>query len=158
MKKTIMGNAVKQKNDDDSNEDWLNIETLVDVEITSEAKEYPIESALLIGDNQGWRAGRAGEQTVRLRFKQSQALQSIMLKFEELKLERTQEYRLSCTDESGIIHEIVRQQWNFSPMGSTKQVENHIINLDKVNLIELIITPDINRTDSYATLQALRIS
>jgi hypothetical protein len=41
--------------------------------------------------------------------------------------------------------EIVRQQWNFSPGGSTTEFEDHMVNLDHVSALELAIRPDNGR-------------
>ena len=37
-------------------EGWLDLNTAAVVEVTSEDKDYPVESALLSGETQGWRA------------------------------------------------------------------------------------------------------
>lgn len=37
-------------------QDWLNVEALAEVEISSEDAAHPIESALLPGGGSGWRA------------------------------------------------------------------------------------------------------
>ena len=44
---------------------WLDVESAAVVEVTSEAKEYPIESALVSGEMRGWRAADPGTQTIR---------------------------------------------------------------------------------------------
>jgi hypothetical protein len=46
-------------------EGWLDIEGAAVVEVTSEEKEYPVESALVSGETQGWRAAESGSQTSR---------------------------------------------------------------------------------------------
>ena len=46
--------------------DWLNVEGLAEVEITSEDAAHPIELALLPGQVSGWRAAGPGKQTIRL--------------------------------------------------------------------------------------------
>ena len=47
-------------------QEWLNVEGLAEVEITSEDGAHPIESALLPGRASGWRAGwRAFEALAR---------------------------------------------------------------------------------------------
>jgi len=45
---------------------WLDLEDLVEVEVTSEDRAWPIESALLPGGDRGWRAPGSGLQTIRL--------------------------------------------------------------------------------------------
>ena len=49
-------------------EGWLELDRAVAVEVTSEAKEYPVESALVLGEMRGWRADASGTQTIRLIF------------------------------------------------------------------------------------------
>ncbi len=46
-------------------EGWLDIERAAVVEVTSEEKGYPVESALVSGETQGWRAADSGSQTIR---------------------------------------------------------------------------------------------
>ena len=86
------------------------------VEITSEHKDYPVESAFVSGEAQGWRAAETGRQTIRLVFDQPQRLKQISLIFEEKDTARTQEFVLRWSADGGnSFREIVRQQWNFSP-------------------------------------------
>jgi len=101
---------------------WLDIEGIVEVEITSEDATHPIESALLPGRTSGWRASGPGKQTIRLLFGRPQALRRIWISFVEPHTERMQEYVLRWSpDEGRSYHEIVRQQWNFSPLGATSE-------------------------------------
>ena len=64
-------------------QDWLNMEGLAEVEITSEDAAHPIESALLPGRASGWRAAGPGKQTIRLLFANPQRLRRIWLNFVE---------------------------------------------------------------------------
>ncbi|MGD1096295.1 MAG: hypothetical protein ABSB35_30420 [Bryobacteraceae bacterium] len=74
--------------------DWLDLEQIVEVEVTSEDPEWPIQFAFNVGEERGWRAGDPGEQTIRLRFDQPLRLQRIRLRFVETETERTQEFCL----------------------------------------------------------------
>jgi hypothetical protein len=87
---------ITQKPQDSSspNEDWLDLESAAVVEVTSEDKGYPIESALVSGETQGWRAADSGTQTIRLVFDVPQRIRRIWLVFEETEAERTQEFVL----------------------------------------------------------------
>jgi len=40
--------------------------------------------------------------------------------------------------------EIVRQHWNFSPPNSIREVEEYRVELSGVNVLELVIVPDIS--------------
>ena len=59
MRKQIIGE--KQEKTASADQDWLNVEGLAEVEITSEDAAHPIESALLPGQASGWRAAEARE-------------------------------------------------------------------------------------------------
>src|SRR5512145_546868 len=80
---------------------WLNVDDLVEVEITSENVAHPIEAALLPGHASGWRAAEPGRQTIRLFFAHPQLLRRIWLKFVEPLTERTQEYVLRWSPDGG---------------------------------------------------------
>src|ERR1039458_8812754 len=97
-------------------EGWLDLDGAAMVEVTSEDKQYPVESALVSGEMRGWRAAGSGSQTLRLIFDKPQRLKRIALVFEETEIERTQEFVLRWSSDGGrSFREIVRQQWNFSP-------------------------------------------
>jgi hypothetical protein len=140
-------------------QDWLNVEGLAEVEITSEDGAHPIESALLPGRTSGWRAAVPGKQTIRLVFAQPQRLQRIWLNFVEPRTERTQEYVLRWSPDSGqSFREIVRQQWNFSPQGATSETEDHHVELPAVTVLELSILPDTSGGNAFASLAQLRLA
>ena len=138
---------------------WLNIEGLVEVEITSEDAAHPIESALLPGGTSGWRAAEPGQQTIRLLFKQPQPLRRIWMNFVEPQTQRTQEYVLRWSSDNGqSFREIVRQQWNFSPPSTTNEVEDHRVNLSAATMLELNIKPDISGVPAFASLAQMRLA
>jgi len=140
-------------------QDWLNVEELAEVEITSEDAAYPIEGALLSSGVSGWRAGEAATQTIRLHFIHPQRLRQIWLKFEETSQERTQEYVLRWSADRGqSFKEIVRQQWNFSPQGATVETEDHHVELPAATVLELVIIPDTRGGQAVASLEHLRLA
>ena len=129
------------------------------MEITSEDPAHPIESALLPGGTSGWRAAGPGEQTIRLRFTHPQAVHRIWLEFVEPDVERTQEFVLRWSPDGGhTVHEVVRQQWNFSPHGATGQTEDLRVDLPDVTVLELSIVPDIGGGTAHASLARLRLA
>jgi hypothetical protein len=158
-KRIITGIPSSPDNDERSPTSWLNLDALADVEITSESGEHPIEAALLSNTQRGWRAAKPGKQTIRLLFKQPQDLHRIHLIFLETAIQRTQEYQLRWSADNGRTwHEIVRQQWNFSPDGSTRETEDYMVALSGVTELELNITPDINGERAFASLEKLRVA
>lgn len=139
--------------------DWLDLENLAEVEITSEDPAHPVESALLSGGTSGWRAAGPGEQTIRLLFAHPQPVHRIWLEFTEPDVERTQEFVLRWSPDGGrTLHEVIRQQWNFSPHGATAQTEDLTVHLTGVTLLELSIVPDINTGPAHASLARLRLA
>jgi len=138
--------------------EWLNMEGLAEVEITSEDASHPIESALLLGHASGWRAAGPGKQTIRLLFAYPQRLRRIWLNFVEPRTERTQEYVLRWSPDGGqSFRETVRQQWNFSPQGTTSETEDHHVELPAVTVLELSIMPDTSGGNAFASLAQLRL-
>ena len=139
--------------------EWLNMEELAEVEITSEDPAHPIESALLPGRATGWRAAGPGEQKIRLLFAYPQRLRRIWLNFVETRTERTQEYVLRWSQDGGqSFREIVRQQWNFSPQGATNETEDLHVELPAVTVLELNIIPDTSGGNAFASLAQLRLA
>src|SRR5207237_5933902 len=103
-------------------EGWLDVQRAAIVEITSEEKDYPVESAFVSGEAQGWRAAEPGPQTIRLVFDQPQRLKRISLVFEEKETTRTQEFVLRWSGDGGnSFREIVRHQGNFSPPATIRE-------------------------------------
>jgi hypothetical protein len=140
-------------------ESWLNLDGAAVVEVTSEDTDYPVEAALVSGQTRGWRSADAGAQTIRLVFDESQTLKRIALVFEENDIERTQEFVLRWSgDYGGSFQEIVRQQWNFSPPNSIRDIEEYRVELSGVNVLELVIVPDISGGAVRASLKTLRLS
>src|SRR6059058_6061001 len=140
-------------------EGWLDLDGAAVVEVTSEEKDYPVESALVSGGTQGWRAASPGTQTIRLLFDQPQRLRRISLVFEESETERTQEFVLRWSPDGGhSFREIVRQQWNFSPPNTIREVEEYRVKISDVMVLELVIVPNISRGAARASLKSLRLS
>ena len=140
-------------------ENYLDVERMASVEVTSEEKGYGIESALVSGGTQGWRAATPGTQTIRLIFDEPQELRRISLIFEENELKRTQEFVLRWSlDRGRSFHEIVRQQWNFSPPETTLESEEYKVEPSDVTELELTIAPDISGGTARASLKSLRLS
>jgi len=138
---------------------WLNLETIATVEMTSEDANHPIEMALTSDKHTGWRASEAGKQMIRFVFTEPREIKLIKLCFLELTQERTQEYVLRYSADQGqSSHEIVRQQWNFNPEGANTEIEEHLLDLQNVSLLELIIIPDIAGGDVKASLQTLLVA
>jgi hypothetical protein len=139
-------------------DEWLDFEKVATVEITSEDPKFPIESALATREGPGWRAAERGQQVIRLVLENPRALRRIRLEFSEAENLRTQEFTLRWSRAGGPLTEIVRQQWSFSPQGSTSEVEDYQVDLDSVSILELALKPDLTPENAFATLAAWRVS
>jgi hypothetical protein len=137
---------------------WLDLESLAQVEITSEETGHPIDSALTSSAGLGWLASENGKQTIRLLFDEPQAIGHIHLVFEEERHDRTHEFVLRWSKDGGRSYrEILPQQCTFSPPGATREVEDYTVNLDGVMALELTIVPDLGGGDARASLISLRL-
>lgn len=157
MRKRIVGPHYSQQAGQ-SDKGWLDLERIATVEVTSEDPNFPIESALGLNDGQGWRASQGGEQQIRIIFDTPVSVHRMELRFHEAAYERTQEFTLRWSRESGgPPTEIVRQQWNFNPTSSTMEIEHYVVDLDVVSILELAIRPDLHRPEAIATLASWRM-
>lgn len=142
-----------------ADKDWLDLEGRAQVEVSSEDAAYPIESALLTNTGSGWRATQPGKQTVRLLFDRPQEIRSIRLVFQENEQQRTHEFVLRWSPDSGQSYrEIARQQYNFSPPGTTRELEDYTVELHGMTTLELIIVPDISGGSAHASVAQLRLA
>ena len=117
----------------------------------------PIEGALTLNRQAGWRAAGPGVQTIRLLFDGPVSLRYIQLRFDEANRERMQEFTLRWSSARRCSERIVSQRWNFSPAGSTVEVEEYAVNLKEVSVVELEIEPDVGRGIAPATLTSWRL-
>ena len=141
-----------------TDQSWLDLGSLATVEVTSETKDRPVESALLLNESRGWRAALPGAQIIRLLFDHPLRVKRISLVFEETENTRTQEFVLRWSSDLGrSFREIVRQQWNFSP-GTVREVENYSVDLFDVTVMELEIVPDKSGGQAQASLASLRLA
>jgi hypothetical protein len=160
MQKEIIGQGMKPEKSHEGVQ-WLDLESMARVQLTSEDPSFPIENALSTNperNEMGWRAAAAGPQTIALVFTVPTHLRRIFAHFIEREMERGQEFVLRYSSAKETDREIVRQQWTFSPTGSAQEMEDYAVDLDGVTKLELVIDPDRGRGQSVATLQALRLA
>lgn len=139
--------------------DWWDLEDMAQVELTSEDPARPVEGALLPRSGSGWQAAEPGAQSIRLLFHQPQRLRRIRLRFDESGTGRTQEFALRWSPDGGrSFQDLVRQQYTFSPDGSTSEVEDLNVDLASVTVLELTIIPDQGRGQARASLAEWRLA
>lgn len=138
---------------------FLDLDRLTQVEISSECPEHPIESALVAETESGWQAASPGQQTIRLIFDQPQTIKHIYLRFDEQEQSRTQEFVLLWRlDNENSFREILRQQFHFSPPLTTQEIEDYAVDLKQLKALELKIIPDISGGEACAKLTRLRLA
>lgn len=156
MQKRLVSAATQLRVEDDA---WLELENVAQVELTSEDADHPVEGALLAGVSPGWLAGEPGTQSIRLLFHQPQRLRRIRLRFDEPKADRTQEFSMRWSPDGGrSFQHLVRQQYTFSPQGSTTELEDLNVDLGGVTALELTIIPDQGQGQAHASLAEWRIA
>src|ERR1700679_2646474 len=159
MRKSVIsdsGSATK----DSPQAEWKDLESIAQVEISSENTQFPIEHALGKAKTTGWRAAKTGPQVIRLLFDAPQTIRRIHLHFVE-QAERSQEFAVFA-GWSGEMREVVRQQWAFAPHGSTEEIEDYAVELDGIRTLELRIDPDRShdskQSQHYASLESMRLA
>jgi hypothetical protein len=157
MRKTVIDPATLDS-EPRTEQEWFDLEKVAKVEVTSEDPSFPLESVLASGKGPGWRAAQRGKQIIRIIFDKPTRLRRIRLEFSETEIARTQEFTLQWSAEpGGPFKEIVRQQWSFSPQGSTSEIEDYQVNLDSVSVLELTLKPDLTPANAFATLASWRM-
>ena len=137
----------------------IDIAAVATVLVTSEAPDHPIDLAFDYHRGPGgtrWIAGEPGEQTVILAFDAPQTINQILLEVEELEVARTQELQLSLSCDGGKTYrELLRQEFNFSPPGTTFEREKWTVTAQGVTHLRLVIKPDKGDKPCLATLTSL---
>lgn len=132
MRKSIMSISAGQTVPSSSDQ-WVDLESVASVELSSEDALHPFENALQDGKSDGWKASVPGPQVIRLSFDKPQPIRRLHLEFREDKLERSQEFAVFADSPGQERREIARQQWTFSPGGSTTETEDYMVNLPAVS-------------------------
>jgi hypothetical protein len=156
MRKSILSQPAADASLHSAHE-WLDLQELASAEISSEDAQHPFENALQEGKG-GWRAAAPGPQVIRLNFDHPQAVRRIRLEFREANRERSQEFALFATSGTDQKREVVRQQWSFSPGGSSVEVEDYSVDLPAVLSLELKIDPGRHDHQAVATLESISIA
>jgi hypothetical protein len=137
------------------------IAAIATVLVSSEDPAHPIDNAF--DDRRGlggsrWIAEQPGEQTVILAFDTPQTLRRLFLEVEEPEVSRTQEVAVSVSADGGQTYrELVRQEYNFSPPGTTHELEEWALPADAVSHLRVIIKPDKGGKPARATLTTLAL-
>jgi hypothetical protein len=140
----------------------LQIADVAMVQVTSEEAEHPIDHAFDRKRGPGatrWVAGAPGQQSVTLLFDRPQTIRQIEIEVEELAVDRTQELALSISADGGRTYrELIRQEFNFSPPGTSFERELWSVSADAVTHLRLDIKPDKGGRIGRATLTSFAVA
>jgi hypothetical protein len=135
------------------------IAAIATVWVTSEAADAPIDRAFDESRGPGgsrWVAAAPGEQRLILAFDTPQTIRTISLEVEESGVSRTQVLHLAASCDGGQFYqELRRQEFTFSPPGTTFEREEWAVTLEGVTHLQLLITPDKGGQPCRATLTSL---
>jgi len=129
------------------------------VQVTSENPMHPIDHVFDHQRGKGgsrWVAEEPGEQTLLLVFDTPQTIHRIILEIEEWEVSRTQELCLSVSHDGGQTYlELRRQEYHFSPPGTTFEQEDWAVLAEGVTHLQLWMKPDKGGKLCRATLTSL---
>lgn len=137
------------------------IAALATVSVTSEAADHPIDNAFDGRRGPGesrWMASEPGAQLLLLAFDTPQTIRAMRLEVEELDVSRTQEIHIAVSyDGAQTYQEVLRQEYNFSPPGTTFEREEWSVTAEGVTHLRLVIEPDKGGKPCRATLTSLAL-
>ena len=140
----------------------ISVADVATVQVTSEEADHPIDNAFDHNRGPGgsrWIADEPGEQTVILLFDSPQTIRQIGMEVEELAVRRTQELSVSVSSDGGRTYrELVRQEFNFSPPGTSFERELWSTPTAAVTHLRLEIKPDKGGRVGRATLTSLTLA
>lgn len=140
----------------------LDIPDIATVIVTSEEAVYPIE--LIFDGRRGlgasrWRAATPGQQSLILDFDKPQTLHQLALDIEESEISRTQVLWVSVSTDGGRSYrELIRQEYNFSPPGTTYERETWTIDTPHVTHLAIVVEPDKSGQTAYASVTSLTLT
>lgn len=136
----------------------LELERAAVVEVTSEEKEFPVESALLAGETCGWRAASPGTQTIRLVFDELQKLKHISLISRKNK--RSARKNSSCDGlriKGNRFEKLCASSGTSAHPTQFARTEEYQLELSGVTVLELTIVPDVGGGTAHASLKSMRL-
>jgi hypothetical protein len=127
--------------------------------VTSELPDHPIDHICDRQHGPGstrWIAEQPGDQTIVLVFDTAQNVNMVSLEIEETEVSRTQELTLATSRDGGHTYrELLRQEFNFSPSGTTFEHEEWRVAEEGVTNVRLWIRPDKGGKPCRASITSL---
>jgi hypothetical protein len=139
----------------------IDIATHAVVAYSSENPNHPLEHLFDGHDGPGgtyWESARPNTtEQIELGFDRPERIACLLYEVEERTRERTQEIRVEVsTDHGNSYHQVIVQDYVFSPAGSTFQREELRLSLSAITHLRLVIVPNKSGA-GIATLTSLRL-
>jgi hypothetical protein len=127
--------------------------------VASELPDHPIDHMCDGQRGPGstrWIAEQPGDQTVVLAFDTAQNISMVSLEIEETEVSRTQEVTLATSRDGGLTYrELLRQEFNFSPSGTTFEHEEWRLAAEDITNLRVWIRPDKGGKPCRASITSL---
>jgi hypothetical protein len=137
------------------------IAALATIWVTSESADHPIDHAFDPQQGPGgthWVAAQPGDQVLLLAFDTAQTIRRVSIEIEEEEVSRTQELELAVSCDGGQTYQTLRRQdYTFSPPGTTFEREDWALRVEGVTHLYVRITPDKGGRPCRATLTSLTL-
>jgi len=137
----------------------LDIEAIATVHVTSAEPDHLITNVFDRSRGLGgsrWVAQKSGEQSLVLTFHTPQTIRRIDLEIEEQEVSRSQELWLCVSHDNGHTYQnLLRQEYNFSPPGTTFEREQWLVTAQEVTHLRLRVKPDKSGQPCRATVTSL---
>lgn len=139
----------------------ISIPEAATVFVTSETAGHPVDCICDGGRGPGstrWIADESGDQVLVLAFDTARNLHKVSLEVEEPDVSRTQELALSISRDWGQTYrEVLRQEYNFSPPGTTFEHEEWRVPAEGVTNLLFWIRPDKGGRSCRASITSLAL-
>ena len=141
--------------------DAKDVPAIATVLVTSEALDHPVDHLFDSAGGPGgtrWIAATGGEQTLVLAFDTPQTIREVGVEVEETDVSRTQVLCLSLSEDGGRTYrERIRQEFTFSPPGTTFEREEWSVPAERVTHLRVTLRPDKGNSPGRATLTSLTV-
>jgi hypothetical protein len=161
LRKRVMGKASTVVASESTHFKEIDLQAHATIHYSSEDPAHPIERIMDGCSGRGashWASARPNvTEEILLEFDEPQHIVHLAYEVEERDLERTQEVRIEVSSDGGQSYrQILVQEYNFSPRGSTYECETLGLDLRDTTHLRLIIVPNKSGSGT-ATLTSLRL-
>lgn len=126
--------------------EWLDPDLIADVTLVCGGRRIARSRGV-------WSSDSPGEQIIEMRFHEPMSVSLLRIISSELQQSRTQEMTVWASLHRGEQHrEVVRQRFNFSPIGPTEEIEQFVVQLEDVSAIQLRVVPSIDGRRAIARI------